>query len=91
VSVVRAFYIEGMEWDLEIDALGLLCPLPVLRLRKRMQPLAEGSVIRLLASDPAAQIDVPHFCSEGGHEYLGADETGGHTAYFIRKGGAAPL
>jgi tRNA 2-thiouridine synthesizing protein A len=47
-----------------VDALGLLCPLPVLRLRKRMRALASGETITLIADDPAAVIDVPHFCAE---------------------------
>ena len=68
---------------LEVDALGLLCPLPVLRLRKRMQPLADGAVVRLLADDPAAHVDVPHFCAEAGHAFLGAEGT----AFRVRKGG----
>lgn len=68
--------------DLEIDATGLLCPLPVLRLRKRMQPLPSGALVRLLADDPAAHVDVPHFCAEGGHAFLGGE---GH-AFLVRKG-----
>ncbi|MDM7256200.1 MAG: sulfurtransferase TusA family protein, partial [Paracoccus sp. (in: a-proteobacteria)] len=54
----------------DIDALDLICPLPVLRLRKRLQDLPAGATVRLLASDPAAVIDVPHFCAEGGHNLL---------------------
>lgn len=71
----------GTEPDLEIDALGLLCPLPVLRLKKRMQPLESGACVRLLADDPAAQIDVPHFCAEAGHRIVDVE---GH-AFTIRK------
>jgi len=68
-----------------VDALGLLCPLPVLRARKRLQTLAPGAVLRLLASDPAAVIDVPHFCSQSGHEFLGCEDVDGQQAYLIRK------
>jgi tRNA 2-thiouridine synthesizing protein A len=71
-----------MEPDLEVDALGLLCPLPVLRLRKRMQPLPSGALVRLLADDPAAHVDVPHFCAEAGHDFLGAEGD----AFLLRKG-----
>ena len=71
------------EPDLEVDALGLLCPLPVLRLRKRMADLPSGARIRLLADDPAAHVDVPHFCAEAGHAFLGVE---GH-AFDLRKGG----
>ncbi|MGB3555455.1 MAG: sulfurtransferase TusA family protein [Jannaschia sp.] len=66
----------------EVDARGLLCPLPVLRLRKRMQGLPSGTILRLLADDPAAHVDVPHFCAEAGHAFLGVDGS----AFSIRKG-----
>lgn len=59
-----------MTWDAELDARGLLCPLPVLKARKRLLALAPGQVLRLLADDPAAVIDVPHFCAEQGHVLL---------------------
>ncbi|WP_371153586.1 sulfurtransferase TusA family protein [Jannaschia sp. 2305UL9-9] len=67
--------------DLEVDALGLLCPLPVLRLRKRMMDLPSGARVRLLADDPAAHVDVPHFCAEAGHTFEGATDT----AFTVRK------
>lgn len=76
-----------MNVDLEIDAVGLLCPLPVLRLRKRMAALSTGQTVRLLANDPAAYVDVPHFCQEAGHDFMGADERAdGVVAYNVRKG-----
>jgi len=62
-----------MATETEIDARGLLCPLPVLRLRKAAARHAPGAVLRLLADDPAAAIDVPHYCAEGGHAFLGAE------------------
>ena len=74
--------------EIEVDARGLLCPLPVLRLRKRLLGAAQGQVVRLLATDPAAVIDVPHFCAQGGHELLEALALpDGATAYRVR---AAP-
>jgi tRNA 2-thiouridine synthesizing protein A len=74
-----------MEWDIEIDATGLRCPLPVLRLQKRLRGLEAGTVVRLLASDPMAAIDVPHFCAEAGHAYLGTDDTAAVPAFLVRK------
>ncbi|MBZ0122480.1 MAG: sulfurtransferase TusA family protein, partial [Roseovarius sp.] len=47
--------------DHTIDARGLLCPLPVLKLRKRLKSLGVGEVLELWADDPAAAIDVRHF------------------------------
>jgi tRNA 2-thiouridine synthesizing protein A len=72
--------------DLVVDARGLKCPLPVLRLRKRMAPLAPGALVRLLADDPAAHVDVPHFCAEQGHAYLGSVEGPEGPSFDLRKG-----
>lgn len=72
----------------EVDARGLLCPLPVLRARKVMQSLAPGALLRLIATDPAAVIDVPHFAQESGHAYLGCEDLGdGARAYLLRRAG----
>ncbi|NRB20160.1 MAG: sulfurtransferase TusA family protein [Rhodobacteraceae bacterium] len=70
-----------------LDAIGLLCPLPVLKLRKRLKPLQQGALLQLLADDPAAVIDVPHFCNESGHTLLQMTEANGHQVYLVRKGG----
>lgn len=75
-----------MDWDEEIDAIGLLCPLPVLKLRKRLKAHVGGAVVRLLADDPAAVIDVAHFCNEAGHELLAETRTDLGRAYLVRKG-----
>lgn len=71
--------------DAELDARGLLCPLPVLKARKRLRALAPGQVLRMLATDPAAVVDVPHFCAESGHVLLAAVAAEGATAYYIRR------
>lgn len=76
-----------MTWDAEIDARGLLCPLPVLRAGKRLKSLPPGAVLRVLADDPAALVDIPHFCTEAGHALLARDELGDRShAYLIRRG-----
>ena len=76
-----------MDYDADLDALGLLCPLPVLKARKRLMALAPGAVLRVSADDPAAVIDMPHFCAEAGHTLAGVEKTAVGTLYFIRKGG----
>lgn len=72
-----------------IDARGLLCPLPVLRARKRLGPLPPGSLIWLVSDDPAAVIDVPHFSTEAGHELLEMHHHGAETRFLLRKGRGA--
>ena len=55
---------------MEIDATGLSCPMPVLRLQKALRDLPPKARVTLLATDPMAKIDVPHFLSENGHVLL---------------------
>ncbi|MFK7868839.1 MAG: sulfurtransferase TusA family protein [Roseobacter sp.] len=69
-----------------LDATGLLCPLPVLKARKRLQSLSSGDVLTVHADDPAAIIDVPHFCTEAGHTLVSSDHDSPVQVYVIRKG-----
>lgn len=73
-------------WDDDLDATGLLCPLPVLRARKRLLALPLGAVLRVRATDPAAVVDMPHFCAEAGHELVSATHDGDACIYLIRRG-----
>ncbi|MFK7763108.1 MAG: sulfurtransferase TusA family protein [Roseobacter sp.] len=68
-----------------LDATGLLCPLPVLKARKRLQALESGETLTVLADDPAAIVDVPHFCAETGHILVSSDATGPAQRYVIQK------
>ena len=77
-----------MQADDTIDTLGLLCPLPVLKARKRLSALAPGQVLALVADDPAAQIDVPHFCNEQGHALEQVTSNGSSWTFLIRKASA---
>ncbi|MTJ03196.1 MAG: sulfurtransferase TusA family protein [Sediminimonas qiaohouensis] len=82
-----------MEWDEDIDARGLLCPLPVLKARKQLNSMDNGAVLRLTATDPASVVDVPHFCAEGGHDLVNTTTLHGETpapahVFLIRKGPA---
>lgn len=74
-----------IQWDQELDARGLLCPLPVLKARKRLSGMQPGAVLRMLADDPAAMVDVPHFCAESGHELIGSDHREAEQIYLIRR------
>lgn len=70
----------------QLDATGLLCPLPVLKARKRLAPLEIGDELEVRADDPAAIIDMPHFCAEAGHELIDVRESDAVQIYVIRKG-----
>ena len=69
-----------------LDATGLLCPLPVLKLRKHLKSMKIGDVVIVLADDPAAKIDIPHFCNETGQTLISQKATGScATEYQVRK------
>ncbi len=68
-----------------LDARGLKCPLPVLKARKRLKALDGGAVLRVIADDPAAVIDVPHFCAEQGHSLLSQEQSAEGLVFLIRN------
>lgn len=74
-----------MQIDDELDATGLLCPLPVLKTAKRLRAMPPGARLKVLADDPAAVIDVPHFCAEQGFDLLSSDDDQGLQTYVIQK------
>lgn len=57
-----------------IDARGLKCPLPVLKLEKRLETLAKGSRLTVLATDPMAAVDIPLYCRQRGHDCVALTE-----------------
>ncbi len=75
-----------LQWDETVDCEGLLCPLPVLRARKRLAALRPGQVLRVTATDPMAAIDLPHFCNEAGHDLMASSQADGVSTYLIRRG-----
>ena len=58
----------------------------MLKARKRLGALAPGAVLRVVADDPAALVDIPHFCAETGHGLVGQEDLGHPChAYLIRR------
>lgn len=55
-----------MESDTVIDATGLRCPLPVIRMEAALRRLPPGGRVRILADDPVAAVDIPHFARQAG-------------------------
>ncbi len=69
-----------------IDATGLLCPLPVLKLRKHLKSMEFGDIVLINADDPAAAIDIPHFCNEAGHKLISKEPSeDGSIRYKVKK------
>jgi tRNA 2-thiouridine synthesizing protein A len=75
-----------MAEDRLIDARGHRCPVPTLRLRRALEEAAPGSRVRLLADDPLARIDVPHFAASAGATVLEIlDAENGTISFLVAK------
>jgi tRNA 2-thiouridine synthesizing protein A len=72
--------------ELLVEARGLYCPIPVLRLAKAFRAQPAGTVARLLATDPAALEDVEVFCRERGHELLESRRDASVFSFLVRRG-----
>jgi tRNA 2-thiouridine synthesizing protein A len=70
----------------ELDVSGLLCPLPVLKARKRLLSMPQGQVLKVIATDPMSAVDMPHFCGEAGHELVSQTQESGKYIFRIRRG-----
>lgn len=73
-------------FDLELDARGLNCPLPILRAKKSINTLTSGQVLRITATDPGSVKDFEAFCKQTGNELLSSSQEDGAFVFDIRKG-----
>jgi tRNA 2-thiouridine synthesizing protein A len=72
--------------DVEVDARGLACPLPVIELAKAVRELPVGGVVRLFATDEAAGVDVPVWCRMQGQRLVGrASAADGALRFDVEK------
>ena len=74
-----------MNFDKELDARGLNCPLPILRSKKSLGELASGQVLKVIATDPGAIKDFEAFAKQTGNELLSSAQAGGEFTFFIKK------
>jgi tRNA 2-thiouridine synthesizing protein A len=74
-----------LEEEIVVDARGYLCPAPTLRLARALRLAAPGGLVRLLADDPLAKVDVPHFAAEAGVAIVQFDAAGPVISLLVRK------
>ncbi len=74
-----------MDFNEELDARGLNCPLPILRCKKAMNGMAAGDVLKIVATDPGSVKDFEAFCKQTGNELLETAEEGGEFTFYIKK------
>nr|VFK29611.1 MAG: tRNA 2-thiouridine synthesizing protein A [Candidatus Kentron sp. MB]VFK33727.1 MAG: tRNA 2-thiouridine synthesizing protein A [Candidatus Kentron sp. MB]VFK76323.1 MAG: tRNA 2-thiouridine synthesizing protein A [Candidatus Kentron sp. MB] len=72
-------------FDQELDASGLNCPLPILRAKKTLNGMGSGTVLKIIATDPGSVKDFDAFSKQTGNELLESSEEGGKYIFFIKK------
>jgi tRNA 2-thiouridine synthesizing protein A len=72
-------------FDQELDASGLNCPLPILRAKKALSALESGQVLHVIATDPGALKDFEAFAKQTGNELTESREDGGKFYFLIKK------
>lgn len=70
---------------LEVDCRGLLCPLPILRIRRALDGLAPGALLRMVATDPGSVPDMAAFSRQTGNEILEQSERDGEFVFVVRR------
>jgi tRNA 2-thiouridine synthesizing protein A len=74
-----------MTFTLEIDAVGLNCPMPLLKLKKALNQLNSADVVKILVSDPAAHLDFGVYCQQATHEILAVVKNENVQTFYIKK------
>ena len=74
-----------MQFDKELDARGLNCPLPILRAKKALTDMNAGQVLKILATDPGSVKDFQAFCKQTGNELLSHSEKPSEFTFFMKK------
>jgi tRNA 2-thiouridine synthesizing protein A len=74
-----------MEFNKELDARGLNCPLPILRTKKALAEMASGEILKVIATDPGSVKDMQAFAKQTGNDLVNSAEAGGEYTFFMKK------
>lgn len=73
------------DFQQELDARGLNCPLPILRTKKAINSLTSGQILKVIATDPGSVRDMEAFCKQTGNTLISTSETNGEYTFMIQK------
>jgi tRNA 2-thiouridine synthesizing protein A len=74
-----------IEFNLEVDASGLNCPLPLLRLKKALMNMTSGDVVKVIATDPAAHLDFGVYSDQTGHQIVYLTKESNKQIFYFKK------
>ena len=73
------------DFDRELDASGLNCPLPILRAKKTLADMDAGQILHIIATDPGSVKDFEAFAKQTGNELMSSGEEGGKFTFLMKK------
>lgn len=76
---------EDLIFQLEVDASGLKCPLPILRAKKALSQIESGQVLKVLTTDTHAVTDFQAFARQTGNTLIKQEESNGVTEHFLQR------
>jgi tRNA 2-thiouridine synthesizing protein A len=71
--------------DRKLDCIGLFCPLPILKTREALKPMAPGEVLEMTSDDPASEADMKSWSARTGHELVQIERQGAVFRFLVRK------
>jgi tRNA 2-thiouridine synthesizing protein A len=74
-----------MEKDETLDCKGLMCPMPIVKLAKKMKELPVGKVLELISDDIGSKEDIPAWCKRTGNQLLESRDEKGVFYYYIKR------
>ena len=76
---------DAIKFNLEVDAIGMNCPLPILRAKKALATMQSGEILKIKATDAGAAHDFPAFAKQTGNELLSSTTEGDVLVFFMRR------
>jgi TusA-related sulfurtransferase len=74
-----------MTVDVKLDCFGLLCPMPIIQTAQKIKEMKSGEVLEVTSTDEGIKEDMPAWCRQTGHEYLGLEKNGEIIKVYVRK------
>lgn len=74
-----------MKADQTLDCYGLLCPMPIIQTAKKIKEMKIGEILEVVSTDKGIKEDMPAWCRQTGHEFLGIEENNEVFKAYVRK------
>ncbi len=76
---------SDIEADVELDCIGLYCPMPIARTKEEIENIEIGQVLKVEADDPAAEEDIARWAKRAGHQVLKFEKSGNIITCWIKR------